>query len=251
MLRKECNGIQWLEFELLANEPQITHGVFLRHGGHSSEPFASLNLADNVGDHPEHLTRNRAAVCNVLNIMQLAWSRQCHGKNINIVANDTSSIPDGDALVTSKSGVGLIITHADCQATIIYDPIHHAVANVHAGWRGSIQNIYAETIRKMRSIYHSKPENLLVCISPSLGPSDAEFVNYRKELPEQFWEYQVRPNYFDFWQISKQQLQQSGVLPHHIEIASISTYSQPNDYFSYRRQNITGRNGTIVALKRQ
>jgi YfiH family protein len=142
-----------------------------------------------------------------------------------------------------------MISHADCQAAIFYDPIQKAIANVHSGWRGNIQNIYASTILKMQQMYGSKPQNLLVCISPSLGPQSAEFTNFQNELPEAFWKFRTPPHHFDFWQISQYQLEESGVLPSHIQIAEIDTLSNPQDYFSYRHSKICGRNATVCALK--
>ena len=121
--------------------------------------------------------------------------------------------------------------YADCQIALIYDPVNHAAANIHSGWRGSVANIFQEAILGMQQNYGSHPSNLLVCISPSLGPDEAEFIHYRKELPEPFWDYQVRPTYFDFWSITEAQLQAAGILPHHIEIARISTHANSKDFF--------------------
>lgn len=248
MLHKESRGVKWLEFELFADIPKLTHGVFLRHGGHSSGPYASLNLSETVGDCPENVRRNLDEVKDRLKLLNLIWAHQVHGKAIVAIDSKAQTeILQADALSTCCPGIGLMVNHADCQAAIFYDPIHHAIANVHAGWRGSVQNIYAETIHFMQHKYKSKPEDLLVGISPSLGPQDAQFVNYRQELPEPFWEFQTTPAYFDFWAISKMQLMECGVLAHHIEIAGISTYSHPEDYFSFRRKD-SGRNGTLVAL---
>jgi YfiH family protein len=304
MRLKEHNGIKWLEFDLFTEIPNLKHGVFLRHGGHSTGAYASLNLSESVGDSYENVRKNFEEVKNILGLSSLVSLEQVHGKRVieiklprqsgplnldSAVRNDKAmqdfeseslsiggdhsqkmktlpiksgygskdcvdfSFPTaesrlkGDALITLCPGVGLMINHADCQAAIIYDPIHHAIANVHSGWRGSIQDIYAETIQMMQHIYHSKPQDLLVGISPSLGPDDAQFVKYREELPETFWEFQKTLYYFDFWAISTMQLTRCGVLPHHIEVAGISTYSHPEDYFSYRR-GAAGRHGTIVAL---
>ena len=141
-----------------------------------------------------------------------------------------------------------MIKHADCQAAIFYDPVHHAVSCVHAGWRGNVQNIYAHAIAFMAGKFHSQPADILVCISPSLGPHFSEFKNYKTEFPESFWPFQIRPNYFNLWEISRTQLQECGILPHHIEIASICTYANEQDFFSYRRDKVTGRNATVVAL---
>jgi len=246
MLRKKKGGVRWLEFELFADIPNLRHGVFLRQGGVSTGDYSSLNLSYDSGDNPHHVRENLRKVQKVLKVDDLVCIRQEHGKHVTEAIGNEAFI--GDAFTTETPGRALVIRHADCQAAIFYDPIHHAVANVHSGWRGSVQNIYAATIDFMRVSYGTQPENLLVGISPSLGPNHAEFVNYRQELPESFWEFQVKPNYFDFWGISTMQLRGCGVLPHHIEIAGICTYSHPEDYFSYRRDKARGRHGTIVTL---
>lgn len=249
MIRKNQNGVHWLEFEHLANCPRLRHGVFLRHGGDSQGSYASLNLCDTVGDNPAHVKANIGKAAEIMHASNLIGSRQVHGKDICLVPPKAYlDMPPCDALATPYSNVGLMIRHADCQAAIFYDPIQHVLANVHCGWRGSVQNIYAETIRFLQVKFGSDPENLLVGISPSLGPENAEFINYRDELPEDFWPYQNKPNYFDFWAISEMQLMKCGILKEHIEIARICTYANSEDCYSYRRTKIRGGHGTIAIL---
>ena len=249
MLKKEKNGIQWLEFELLADLPYLRHGVFLRHGGHSQGTFSSLNLSPYVGDNPQHVEANLQAASQIMGV-KFSWGQQHHGKTIALVPPDSTGDLKlrCDGLSTSAPQQGLLIHHADCQAAIFVDPVQRAVANVHCGWRGSVQNIYAEAVAFMQHRFQTQAENLLVCIAPSLGPQNAEFIHYRQELPEAFWEYQIKPNYFDFWAISTMQLKQCGVLENHIQTASISTYAHPEDYYSYRYSKIRGGHGTVVGL---
>lgn len=249
MIRKEEEGVEWLEFELLTEIPRLKHAIFLRHGGHSTGIYSSLNLNPYVGDANESFSKNVERVKDILNLPCLIWTQQEHGKHLSrITSPSPREMPKGDGLTTSCPGIGLMISHADCQAAIFYDPIHHAAANVHAGWRGSILNIYAEAIGFMKGHYGSQPQDLLVGISPSLGPANAQFMNFQTELPQSFWTFQPTPAYFDFWAISTMQLLESGILPAHIEIAGISTYAHPEDFFSYRRKHVTGRHGTVVAL---
>ncbi len=248
MLRKEKNGVHWLEFELLADLPYLRHGVFLRHGGHSQGTYSSLNLSYHVGDDPRHVEANLCEVANIMGLPKLVWGEQHHGKTIALATPDWTSSTRCDGLATVTPHLGLLIHHADCQAAIMVDPVHRAVANVHSGWRGSAQNIYAEALAFMKHHFHTKADDVLVCISPSLGPENAEFIHYRQELPESFWEFQIKPNYFDFWAISAMQLRQCGVLEHHIQVAGISTYAHPEDYYSYRYSKIRGGHGTLVSL---
>lgn len=249
MHRQQKNGIHWLEFALLANYP-IKQGTFLRHGGCSPFPYTSLNLGDNVQDQAEHIHQNRKLIKDILNINTIATLRQCHGDAIVEINDDyVPSQPFvGDALISKSKNIALGIMHADCQAALFYDPRSHVMANVHAGWRGNVQNIYSKVIKKMQDQYQTEVKDLIVCISPSLGPKSAEFINYRCELPEAFWSFQIKPNFFDLWEISRRQLLECGVRKHNIEIAEMDTFQLKEDFFSYRRDKITGRNGTFIAL---
>ncbi|MCE5316343.1 MAG: peptidoglycan editing factor PgeF [Parachlamydia sp.] len=251
MLRKEKDGIQWLEFELLAEFPRLKHGVLLRHGGHSTGAYASLNLNYGVGDERSHVEANLHKVSQVLNIPKLIWSNQAHGARVEHVATTERPKVPCDGMTTGEKDLGLLIHHADCQAAIFYDPVQHALGTVHCGWRGNVQNIYAQTVRSMQAKFGSDPKDLHVVISPSLGPENGEFIHYRIELPESFWSFQVKPTYFDLWAISEWQLQECGILPHHLQIARINTYAHPEDYFSYRRCKIRGGNATYAMLINQ
>ncbi len=249
MIRKQKDGIEWLEFELLADIPALAHGIFLRHGGVSDGPYRSLHAGKNEESDSEAIGENRSRIKKILKLDHLISAYEVHGTSIVHVSGPSKEIPDCDGMITREANLGLMIRHADCQATIFYDPEHNAIANVHCGWRGNVQNIYRATVFEMRKTFSSKPENILVGISPSLGPEKSEFINYRKEFPESFLPYEIKPTYFDLWAISRMQLEASGILPHHIEVASICTYSHPEDFFSFRRDNrVTGNHATVAVL---
>lgn len=181
---------------------------------------------------------------------RIVEAKQVHGDAVILVDATTPSGLSADALMTNQPGVGLLIKHADCQAAIFYDPVHRAIANVHSGWRGSVANIYARVVEAMAKAYNTRPEDLIVCIGPSLGPESGEFINYRTELPEPFWNFQVKPNYFDFWEISKWQLMNLGVREQRIEIAKIDTKKRDDICFSYRRdKEYVQQHATFVALE--
>jgi len=230
MQKKKKNTFVWFEFELLSQCADIVHAVF-------------WNFPLGERDDPSHPQK----ALNVLGIPKGVRLKQCHKDALLEVksADRIDRYDDYDGMMTQKEGIGLLIRHADCQGVIFYDPVQKAIANVHCGWRGSVLNIYKKTVEKMGRLYGSLPKDLIVCIGPSLGPHNAEFKHYKKELPESFWKYQVRPTYFNFWEISKAQLLEAGVLERHIEIAKICTYDEG---FSYRKNPLAPHHGTIVAL---
>lgn len=246
MLEKQYNGIRWFEFELFADCP-IVHGCLMRHGGVSTGELDSLNLGRHRGDDPRHVNINFQRVQEALLIPAIVSAKIIHGNKVSEIVSANTEISDG--LMTKTPELGICVSQADCQGAIFYDPKNHKLAVVHSGWRSNVLNIYGETVEAMKGAYGSNPSDLLVGISPSLGPDSSEFLNYKEEFPESFWQFQVKPFHFDLWAISEWQLRNSGVLPHHIQIAKIDTKTSL-DFFSFRRSKHCGRNGTIAMLKK-
>jgi polyphenol oxidase len=131
---------------------------------------------------------------------------------------------------------------------MIYDPVNRVVANVHCGWRGQVHNILGEAVRLLQSRFGTRPDDLYAAIGPSLGPCCAEFTNFRQEFPQALWSYQVRPTYFDLWRLSLDQLAAAGLQPAHLDLAGLCTLCGAQDFYSYRRDHITGRQGAVIAL---
>lgn len=250
MIRCKKENIEWLEFEILREFPEVVHGVFLRHGGLSKDPYGSLNMGGGTGDKEDRIAENRRLITQILGIDRLISAKQVHGTHLESIPNSSGLLDEGcDGLLTEDRGVGLLIKHADCQAAIFYDPIKEVIANIHCGWRGNVQNIYEKTVTALKQKHGSNPSDLIVCISPSLGPNHAEFIHYKKEFPESFFPFERKTEHFNLWEIAKMQLTESGILEDHIEIAQICTMQEKKDFFSYRRDKKTGRHGTVVALK--
>ncbi len=262
------NKNETLCFSIFSEHDFLVHGVFNRYGGVSPTPFHSLNVNFGVGDEVKHVQKNRAIIQNGLNIETLISANQVHGTEVllldKISANShetktTVTRPthwnaaiceqyDGyDAFISNIPGVALMVQQADCQAVLLFDPVQKIVANIHCGWRGSVNNIIDQTVAKMQKQFGVNPKKILAGISPSLGPCCAEFIHFKSELPPSFWEYQTRPNYFDFWEISKDQLQAAGIDAANIEISSICTACN-SDWFSYRRDKETGRFCSVIGL---
>jgi polyphenol oxidase len=248
-VENEKAKLQWLEFDQLEPYPHVIHGVFMRHGGMSVGPYTSLNVSTDVGDHPDSVKFNRLEICKVLEVEQIVFPHQQHGVDVVRITNANAlKVHQADALLTTEKNIALAVTHADCQAAIFFDPIHEVIAVAHAGWRGSVQNIYAKVIDQLKSV-GTHPKDLIVCIAPSLGPCHAEFKNYKQELPQDFWSFEVKPHYFDFWKISRMQLMGAGVLEKNIEMSEVCNVCEAKDYYSHRREAKTGRNATAVVLK--
>lgn len=250
MTSQHVSGFHWLSYPLLAPFP-LKQGTFLRHGGESTSHFFSLNVSMGVGDRPESVVGNREKVRALLRLPPLYFAHQVHGKQVHLLTSPSSLSsppPPCDALVTSLPGVTLAIQHADCQAALFYDPKNQVIAAAHGGWRGQVLGIYEATLQTMKTHYGSRPEDLLVTISPSLGPHNSEFLHYQKELPKWMWNYQIRPHFFDLWAIAQAQLLQAGIQEKHLFLSRRCTFEEKEHFYSYRRDKTTGRHLSFIAL---
>jgi polyphenol oxidase len=237
------------------NDPRCFHTFFNRHGGEGVSPFDTNNVSFGVGDEISIVRRNRERIKQSLQLDHLVSARQVHGDKVYWCSDDSykeGEIDGVDALITERPGIGLMIQQADCQGILLFDPVRPAIGAIHCGWRGSVTGIIGKTVARMKDCFGTDPAHLRAVVSPSLGPCCGEFINYKTELPEVFHRFQVRNTYFDFWQITRWQLQECGINEKAIAVAGTCTVCSP-DYFSYRRacrngSGTTGRNCSVIAL---
>ena len=232
----------------------VPHGMFTRAGGMSTPPYASLNLSYHVGDVPDRVAANRDRALAAIGLRRLVAVHQVHGDRIlRVEEQHTQQEHQGyDALISTLPATGLLIQQADCQAILLAAPDSGVIAAIHCGWRGNVLDLIGKTIHCLHTDYGVVAGDLTAVISPSLGPCCGECLHYRTELPAWMHDFQVRPNYFDFWAISRRQLLDAGVPAGNIEVASLCTRCDPQ-FFSYRRASktaagTTGRNGSIIGL---
>lgn len=248
MIRKEKMGISWLEFEIFQGLP-LQHAYFLRHGGISSPPYG-FNFSLFQGDNSANVKAHLSLVKDIISSKEIARSSLIHENTVEIVNRATEEDElTADGLVTKKVGLTLLTTFADCQCTLLYDPKKHVIANLHAGWRGNVSNIYGAAVTKLQEAYGCEPTDILAGVGPSLGPQHAQFINYSSELPESFMKFRCGDCHFDLWGVARNQLEEAGLLPEHIEVAGICTYAEKDDFFSYRREKLCGRHAGVITLR--
>jgi polyphenol oxidase len=205
-----------------------------------------------VGDLPPLVEENRRRVQQALGVAKLISAAQVHGRQEAVIGGGCTDhqgeIPEVDILITAQPGIGLVIKQADCQAVMFYDPQRRVAAHTHCGWRGQVMGVLGKTVDLLALHFGSRPEALYAAIGPGLGPCCAEFQNYQREFPPEFWEYQVRPGYFDLWRLSFDQLRAAGLKPANIEVAGLCSRCREEEFFSYRRDRVTGRQAAVIAL---
>lgn len=215
----------------------------------------SFNIGLNCGDPESVVKQNRERMLGCFGRPLGVFARQVHGTEVGVISATASPVGrgmirvSGDALATAQRDNALVIQIADCQPVLIADPIKKAVANVHSGWRGSIDNIIGRTIEALVAQLGCRPQNMIAAIGPSLGPCCAEFVNYRKEIPQRYWKYRRTGDLFNFWRLSIDQLVEAGVPLAAISVAGICTRCNQQLFFSYRGQKNTGRFAAVIGIK--
>jgi YfiH family protein len=146
------------------------------------------------------------------------------------------------------------ILTADCLPILINDPKNHAIGAIHAGWRGLINNIIPNTIKKMIDTYQTDPQQLIVSIGPSIGPCCYEVKNdVANQVQTSFGANNIirytdqQAIYLDLRLAASIHLQQLGVQLANIEITSICTKDNPDRYFSYRARPNSGLNLSTIS----
>lgn len=249
-------------FSFISLGKGIRHGIFTRHGGVSPSPWNSLNMGGTVGDDFSRVQMNRKAGFDALGLDfdNHFDSWQVHGTNVIRVKaprRDSEPYQKADAILTDQPGLTLMMRFADCVSIILHDPKKKIVGLVHAGWKGTVDNIAGTTVKAMTDDYGCDPKDILAGIGPSIGPdhyivdddvatiAQGVFGNGNPILQKlNGGKYQ-----FDLWQANRFFLERSGIV--NIEVAGICTACHIKDWFSFRAEKgSTGRFGVLVSLEK-
>ena len=261
MQRYNKNGLEVLQFESKGFNGFI-QGVFTRKGGVSEGQWASLNQGSTVGDLHENVMENRKRAFDFfkrdINSLFDVW--QVHGNEI--VCTDTPRKPDephikADAIFTNNPDLTLFMRFADCVPIIVCDPIKGVAGIIHAGWKGTVNDIVGDAIKKIKMDYGVDPKNLVAGIGPSIGPDhyvvgDEVVHKARDNFGSKAVEFLIEKNgsiSLDLWAANAYLLRRQGV--EDVECANICTACNLDDWYSHRKENgKTGRFGALIAIQR-
>jgi YfiH family protein len=238
--------------------PTIRHGFFGRAGGVSEGEFAGLNVSWSVGDDPTIVDQNRDRIQNTIGTGPLAILKQVHSADVQILTQPLEpSTIEADALVTAKPGIALAILTADCTPILFSDPEAGIIGAAHAGWRGAVDGIIANTIAAMKSL-GANPAHIRAAIGPTIHAPNYEVgdkfkADFLALHPggEQFFHAPPRQRvHFDLPGFVLDQLRAAGISQ--IEMAGACTYAYPERYFSHRyathKGGRTGRQMSVIGL---
>ena len=242
--------------------PKNVHALqTTRDGGASLAPYDSFNLGGHVGDKPIHLAHNRQLLSQHLP-SEPVWLNQVHGVNVlhldEMVAANTNCLLDADASYTSRKNVVCVTMTADCLPILLCDQAGTAVASIHAGWRSLCDGVIEATVRQMPV----KSNQLMAWLGPAIGPNAFEVgtevraqfraKNAQAELAfKKCSKNQEQDKWLaDIYKIATQRLNNLGITQIYgggID-QDFCTFSQKQQFFSFRRDGHTGRMATLIWL---
>lgn len=232
----------------------------LRTGGVSGAPYddgaggGGFNLGMHVGDDPESVRRNRAQLSSLLP-NEPAWLNQVHGTTVvNAAETGGGCVPTADASIATELGIVCVIQTADCLPVLLCDADGQVVGAAHAGWRGLAAGVLENTVARMRA---AGAGELIAWLGPAIGPARFEVgAEVREAFMQGFAAAEsaftakagVSDKYLaDIYQLARLVLLQQGVAQ--ICGGDFCTVSEPERFYSYRRDRITGRMASLIWRK--
>ena len=267
--------IEYLTFKALDKyADKIKCVVTLRRGGISEGVYSSLNFRLSGSDLESNVYNNLKSICDVLNIdnNKIYKGYQDHTNNVvNLTKENKEKFEFNkrceervDGYIVSEKSIGTLVTTADCNPIIIYDPVNNVYANIHSGWKGTIKKIYLKALEQMNERYNTQNSNVIICVGPAVQKCcfNSKELNFKKKFTdvwnceEDYIDYENNETgrfHIDLNYVIKKGLLESGVKEENIHFANICTCCNDNYFFSYRsktqkQEEDYGCMATIVEL---
>ena len=236
----------------------VRSAITLRAGGVSLAPFTSNNLAVHVGDNEEHVAANRQSLVNELRLpCQPLWLDQVHGTD-TVYAPKADGIPSADASYTDTADTVCAVLTADCLPVLLCNQSGTHIAAAHAGWRGLCNGILRNTVRLVA--YERDP--VMAYLGPAIGPqvfevgaevlqaflNRAQSTQHRQAIEAAFRSCLTEDKYLaNLYALARAELAACGVTA--VYGGEHCTFSQIEQFYSYRRDIKTGRNASLIWLQ--
>jgi YfiH family protein len=233
----------------------------VRHGlGVSRAPFDDFNLGLRSGDDPQAVLRNRELLNEHARLPAPPhWLRQVHGTKVQRFDGASQAVssaeqePEADASVTSTPGTVLAILTADCMPVLFCAKDGSEVGAAHAGWRGLVGGVLEQTIAAMAK----SPNELIAWLGPAAGPQQYEIgVEVYDAFVSKDWRagaafVSTRPNHWrvDLYALARLRLEAAGIATTDIHGGDLCTISDPQRFYSHRRDQRTGRMASLVWIE--
>ena len=256
IIYRNNEGIEYIQFKRLLEYPEVTHCYTMRSNNQLNFQIKNRDFFNQSCD--------KIYKCLELKNPLVVRPYQTHTDNVKIVKK-IEKLEDTDGIITNKKEIALITTSADCISLLLYDPVKKAIGSIHSGWKGTLKRIIIKAIEKMITEYHSKPEDIICCICPSIRQccfevdEDVKDLFYNKyknlknidEIIKLGDKKEDKQKYYiDTVKINIELLKNIGLKEKNIIDSNICTMCHSKEFHSYRADGKSfGVNGAIKAIK--
>ena len=221
-----------------------------RVGGFSTAPYQGLNLGAHVGDDLSIVEKNRDWLAQEAKMPSAPiWLNQTHSTVVAQVSDTTTQVLDADGVFTSSSQVVCSAMTADCLPVLLTNTQGTQVAAVHAGWRGLANGIVENALELFSG-------EVMAWLGPAIGPQAFEvgedvlqaFVDFDSQAHQAFTPRDVEGKWLaDMSKLATQRLNKFGITQ--VFDSGLCTFQHKEDFYSYRRDGVTGRQATFIWIE--
>ena len=233
------------------NVPKNIHAfTTIREGGVSLTPYFSFNLGDHVGDNKSAVKTNRTLLVEKFGLPQTPiFLTQTHSTRVIQLPYSGQNL-EADAVYTNVPHQVCAVMTADCLPVLFATTSGNEVAAAHAGWRGLCDGVLEETVK----CFQAKPEDIITWFGPAIGPTAfqvgvdvvKQFVAVDEKAKLAFQPDAIEEGKYlgNLYQIATQRLNNLGITQ--IYGGNHCTFNEKELFFSYRRDNQTGRMASVI-----
>ena len=231
--------------------PRVRWAFADRTSGVSLAPYDACNLADHVGDDLDHVLTNRAALAQRVGVdaTHVVTMAPVHGNDVGQVEGPTPApVPEVDALVTTVTGVALLVLAADCVPVILGDSGRGVIAVVHAGWRGVRSDVVGTTLESMADL-GARLDRVRAVVGPAI--CGRCYVVPRERFDEVV---AVAPEAASVGAGGLPGLDLRAAVVARLRASGVTSMlhggctAETTSLYSFRRDHVTGRHGGVVTL---
>ncbi len=160
-----------------------------------------------------------------------------------------------DAVITDRKNMFVGIIVADCVPILVFEREKKIIGAVHAGWRGTVEQVLKKTIRAMLARYHCHSEDILVAIGPSIRECCYEVgedvaTRVQRVAGEGVCCRREGNGYFlDIAAANKMQALDMNIPQENIWMSGECTFCNPEKFYSFRySEGSCGRQGGFIGM---
>ena len=221
-----------------------------RAGGVSAAPYDSFNLGTHVGDDAADVAANRARLAQILGLPEerFVWMEQLHTNTVTLIDGPSATpVEATDAIVTREKNLALCVLVADCTPVLLSDHTAGVIGAAHAGRMGARNGIVKNTVEAMVGL-GAEPSRIQVLLGPAAAGESYEVpegmaLDVEKHLPGSRTRTKKGTPGIDVRAGLVRQLLSLGVT--HIDADPRDTITD-TDFFSHRREGVTGRQAGVI-----